>query len=137
MWPFSERKREMEKRFYLGLVILLVLLGLGIGASAGIKAIHAPVENLLSRAADLAMEENLKEALPLAHKAYARWIKYHSITASLADHSPMDDTNTLFQEMLVYGQMEEIPHFAACCRELVVMVEAMYDAHAFSAKNLL
>ena len=110
----------MEKRFYLGLLILLMLLGLGIGT-----------------AANLALADNLEEALPLARKAYKSWQKSHSFTASLADHSPMDNTDTLFQEMLVYGQTAEIPHFAACCRQLTVMVEAMYDAHAFSLKNLL
>ena len=127
----------MEKRFYLGLLILLMLLGLGIGTAAGMKAIHAPVEDLLTQAANLALADNLEEALPLARKAYKSWQKSHSFTASLADHSPMDDTDTLFQEMLVYGQAAEIPHFAACCRQLTVMVEAMYDAHAFSLKNLL
>jgi hypothetical protein len=127
----------MEKRFYLGLGILLVILALGIGVAAGMKVIHQPVKDLLTQAADQALEENMEQALPLAQKAYARWQRYHSITASLADHSPMDDTDTLFQELLVYGRMEEIPHFAACCRELTVMVEAMYDAHAFLLKNLL
>lgn len=127
----------MEKRFYLGCAILVVLLGLGIGAALGMKAIHRPVEDLLSQAAELAMAENMDTALPLAQKAYDRWQKRHSLTASLADHSPMDDTDTLFQEMLVYGELGEIPHFAACCRELTFMVEAMYDAHAFSLKNLL
>ena len=127
----------MEKRFYLGLVILIVLLGLGIGTAAGMKAIHRPIENLLNQAAELAVNDRFEEALPIAREAYRRWQKNHSITASLADHSPMDDTNTLFQEMLVYGQAEEIPHFAACCRELTVMMEAIYDAHAFSLKNLL
>ena len=126
----------METRFYLGLVILLVLLGLGIAASVGIRAIHQPVETLLTQAANLAMADNLEEALPLARKAYKTWQKTHSFTASLADHSPMDETNTLFQEMLVYGQMEEVPHFIASCRELTVMVQAIYDAHAFSLKNL-
>ena len=127
----------MGKRFYLGCVILIILLGLGIGAELGMKAIHQPVENHLRQAAAFAMEENMDAALPLAQKAYNRWRKLHSITASLADHTPMDDTDTLFQEMLVYGQLGEIPHFAACCRELTFMVEAMYDAHAFSLKNLL
>ena len=127
----------MEKRFYLGCVILVILLVLGIGTALGMKAIHQPVENLLSQAAKFAMEENIDAALPLAQAAYDQWQKRHSITASLADHSPMDDTDTLFQEMLVYGHLGEVPHFAACCRELTFMVEAMYDAHAFSLKNLL
>ena len=126
----------MEKRFYLGCIILVVLLGLSIGAALGMKAIHQPAEALLDQAAALAAEENLEAALPLAQAAYVRWQTLHSITASLADHSPMDDTDTLFQEMLVYGRMGEVPHFTACCRELTFMMEAMYDAHAFSLKNL-
>ena len=127
----------MEKRFYLGLTILLLLLGLGIGTSATLKAVHQPVRQLLENAAAIALEDNLDAALPIARKAYDRWQKYHDLTASFADHSPMDDTDNLFQEMLVYGQMEEVPHFAACCRELAVMTEAMYDAHVFSVENLL
>ena len=127
----------MEKRFYLGLVFLLLLLGLGISISFAMKAIHEPVETLLAEAADLALKGEEAQALPLAQKAYDRWQKYRSFTASFADHSPMDDTDTLFQEMLVYGATGEIPHFVATCLELAVMTEAMYDAHAFSLKNLL
>lgn len=127
----------MEKRFYLGIAILALLLGLGLGAAGAMKAVHEPVQQLLEDAAAAAEDDRLADALPMARKAYNRWQKYHSLTASLADHSPMDDTDTLFQEMLVYGQLEEVPHFAACCRELVIMTEAMYDAHAFSLKNLL
>ena len=127
----------MGKHFYMGLGILILLLVLGIGTTAVMQGIHEPVEADLAKAADLALADKLDQALPLAQEAYIRWQKYHSVTASFADHSPMDDTDTLFQEMLVYGQMAEVPHFAACCRELVVMTEAMYDAHAFSLKNLL
>ena len=127
----------MEKRFYLGLGILLVLLALGLGAGAGMRRIHSPVEDLLVQAGDLALERGTEAAMPLALQAYDRWQRFLGFTASLADHSPMDDTNTLFQEMLIYGRTGELPHFVACCRELTVMVQAMYDAHAFSLKNLL
>ena len=127
----------MEKRFYLGIGILAVLLVLSIGTAAAMRAIHRPMEADLNHAARLALAEDLESALPLAQRAYARWENYHSVIASFADHSPMDDTDTLFQEMLVYGQTEEVPHFIACCRELAVMTEAMYDAHGFSLKNLL
>ncbi len=127
----------MEKRFYLGILILLVLLALGIGTTAGMRAIHKPMAVLLADAADHALNDRWEQALPLAQNAYRNWQRFRNITASFADHSPMDDTDTLFQEMLVYSQAGEVPHFAACCRELVVMVEAMYDAHIFSLKNLL
>lgn len=127
----------MEKRFYLGLGILLLLLILGLSVSFFMQAVHQPVEANLAEAARFALAGDMEKALPLAQKAYDRWQRYHSLTASFADHSPMDDTDTLFQEMLVYAQAGEVPHFAACCRELVVLTQAMYDAHAFSLKNLL
>lgn len=127
----------MEKRFYLGVAILAVLLSISIGTSAAMKAIHQPMEADLQQAARLALEEDLEKAFPIAQRAYDRWEKYHGVIASFADHNPMDDTDTLFQELLVYGQTGEAPHFAACCRELAVMAEAMYDAHVFSLKNLL
>ena len=127
----------MEKRFYLGVLILALLLTICIGVAIVMTVIHQSVENDLMEAAQLALQNNLGEALPIAQRAYNRWEKYHSVTASFADHSPMDDTDTLFQEMLVYGQTGELPHFAACCRELAIMTAAMYDAHVFSLKNLL
>ena len=127
----------MEKRFYLGVVILAALLAISIGTAIVMTFIHQAVAQDLQDAAQLALENNLEEALPLANGAYDRWEQYHAVTASFADHSPMDDTDTLFQEMLVYGKTGEVPHFAACCRELAVMAEAMYDAHVFSLKNLL
>ena len=127
----------METRFYLGLAILLLLLILGIGTSMAMKAIHEPVQTALAEAAAQAHSGDLSQALPTAQSAYDRWQRFHSVTASFADHSPMDDTDTLFQEMLVYGQLKDIPHFIACCRQLMIMTEAMYDAHVFSLKNLL
>lgn len=127
----------MEKRFYLGLLILVLLLALGLGTGFGMKAIHRPIEDDLSRAADLAEGGQQEASLQLAQNAYVRWQRFHSLTASCADHNPMDDTDTLFQEMLVYGQMGELPHFVASCRELAVLVRAMYDAHNFSLKNVL
>ena len=127
----------MEKRFYLGLAILLLLLILCIVAAIGMKAIHRPLEIALGQAADLAAAGDQEQAISIARGAYKRWMRYHALSASFADHSPMDDTDTLFQEMLVYAQTKEIPHFIACCRQLAVMTQAMYDAHSFSLKNLL
>ena len=127
----------MEKRFYIGLTILLVLLVLGSATTGIMQAVHQPVEQGLAQAAQYALAGDMAQALPLAQNAYNRWQKFHSVTASFADHNPMDDTDTLFQEMLVYGKTGEVPHFVACCRELVILTQAMYDAHAFSLKNLL
>lgn len=126
----------MERRFLLGLAILLVVLSFAVGTAIGTKAMHAPAETMLEDAARLAMTGNWEQALPLAREAYGRWQKYRGITAAFADHSPMDDTERLFREMLVYAQTGEVPHFAACCTQLSAMLRAMYETHGFSLKNI-
>ena len=50
---------------------------------------------------------------------------------------PMDDVDTLFAEMQVYAQAEEIPHFAACCGQLSRLVLAMAQAHSPTWWNFL
>ena len=127
----------MERRFILGLVILVLVLSFAIGTAIGMKAIHAPAEAALSQAAALALADDMEQAVPLAREAYDRWLKYRSVTAAFADHSPMDDTERLFREMLVYAQADEVPHFAACCQQLSAMLQAIYETHGFSLKNIL
>ena len=127
----------MERRFILGLAILILVLALAIGTAIGMKAIHAPGEAALKEAAELTLAGDFAQAVPLARGAYSRWQKYRSITAAFADHNPMDDTERLFQEMLVYAEEGEEPHFAACCTQLSAMLRAMYETHGFSLTNIL
>ena len=127
----------MERRFLLGLTILILVLAFAIGTAVGIKAIHAPSEAALTQAARLAMADDMEQASRLARNAYNRWQKYRNVTAAFADHNPMDDTERLFREMLVYADTEEIPHFAACCTQLSAMLKAIYETHGFSLKNIL
>ena len=127
----------MERRFLLGLTILILVLAFAIGTAVGMKAIHAPSEAALTQAARLAMADDMEQASRLARNAYDRWQKYRNVTAAFADHNPMDDTERLFREMLVYAESEEIPHFAACCTQLSAMLKATYETHGFSLKNIL
>ena len=127
----------MERRFILGIGILLLVLSLAIGAAMGMRAIHRPAEAALSRAAELTLAGNFEQAVPLAKDAYSRWQKYRGVTAAFADHGPMDDTERLFQEMLIYAQTGEQPHFAACCSQLSAMLKAIYETHGFYLKNIL
>lgn len=127
----------MERRFILGILLLVLVLALSVGTALGMKAIHAPSETNLSNAAQLALDGHWEEATLLAADAYERWQSYRDITAAFADHSPMDDTERLFREMLIYAEAEEVPHFAACCSELSAMLRAMYETHGFSLKNIL
>ena len=127
----------MGRRFWLGIFILVLFLLMGLGAAWGMKKIHFPGETALAQAADQAMAGDLSAAGASAMEAYDRWVKTRDLTASLADHAPMDDVEKLFAEMQVYADTGETPHFIACCRQLRVMLRAMYDAHSPSLWNFL
>ena len=127
----------MERRFLLGLILLILVFVFAVSTAISMKAIHAPAEANLAQAARLALSDDIAQAIPLARSAYERWQKYKGITAAFADHSPMDDTERLFQEMLVYAEAKEVPHFTACCTQLSAMLKAIYETHGFSLKNIL
>ena len=127
----------MNGRLILGISILCLTLALAIGVGIGARFIHAPAEAALTEAAELALRDQMDKAIPKAQFAYKRWQHYQDITAAFADHTPMDDTQRLFQEMLIYAQADERPHFAACCMQLSAMLNAIYETHGFSLKNIL
>lgn len=127
----------MGKRFWLGIGILVLFLGTGLGISLGMDTIHGPAEQALEQAAEKALAGQMEEAVALARQAHARWEDNWALTASVADHSPMDEVDALFAEMEVYAQAQEDKHFAACCAQLSKLVESMAAAHRFSWWNLL
>ena len=127
----------MGKHFYIGIAILAIVLFLSLGVSWGMDAMHAPSEKNLSDAHRYALQGNMDEAVLLAKDAYARWEKFRGLTACVADHTPMDETDRLFSEMLVYAEAGDQEHFAACCAQLTCMVGAIADAHRLNWQNLL
>ena len=125
------------KRFWLGIGILVGLLGLGIGAQGWMDALHTPCAAELEQAAQEALQDNWSQALLLAEQASSRWEQTKKVISSLADHTPMDEVDMLLAELHVYARAQEVPHFAACCTQLAAMIQAIGQAHAFNWWNLL
>ena len=124
-------------RGYMGAGILIVFLVLGFAVSVIMDNAHQPACELLDRAADMTLAGDFDGAISLAMEAKTRWEKAWNGTATVADHSPMDDVDALFAEMEIYAKTGEEPHFAACCQELSQRVQAVSEAHRFSWWNLL
>ena len=125
------------KRFWLGLAILTILLGLGIWSQLWMDSLHSPCAAILELAAQEALGENWSQAIAYAQQASARWTHNKRIVSSFADHTPMDEVDMLLAELHIYGRTRETPHFAACCTQLAAMMEAISQAHAFNWWNLL
>ncbi len=125
------------KRLWLGVAILAVLLGLTLGLQAGMSALHEPIARELNQAAEAALAGDWALARNLSDQARDRWERTHSLTASVADHSPMDELDMLFAELPVFAREEEAVHFAATCRSAAQMAQAMAQAHSLTWWNLL
>ena len=125
------------RRIVFGAVLLVVLLGLGIFVSWGMNVLHGPITQTLDKAAEEALHGGFAHAVKLGQEAKARWQAKWNITASLADHSPMDEIDGLFAQLDAYAREEEKTHYAACCRELSSLIQAVAEAHSPSWWNLL
>lgn len=126
----------MVKHFYWGAGILLFLLCLCLAIGWGMRTTHTKTIEKLDRAAQLALNEQQDSAFTLARQAHSRWEKTRHLTAMVADHSPMDQVDMLFEEMETYAKAEELPHFAACCNQLCAQLQSMYEAHLCTLWNI-
>ena len=120
-------------RTALGVGILIALLILGLLSGFAMEQIHRPITELLRQAAD----QDLEESMATAQKAKALWKKYWQFSATLADHSPMDEIDGLFAQLDAYGKAGLQGDFSACCLRISMLVEAMAEAHRFTWWNLL
>ena len=124
-------------RGWFGLGLLVLFLILGFVATMVMDNAHLPTEQLLAQAAEKALDGDFEGAVALGFEAKSRWERHWNGTATVADHSPMDDVDALFAEMDIYAATEEKPHFAAVCKELSQRIHAMAEAHRFSWWNIL
>lgn len=125
------------KRGWLGVILLIVLLIAGVLIQLGMDSLHGRNAQRLEQAAAASLEENWEQAETLALQAREGWLSGYRMTASVADHAPMDEIDRLYAELLVYLRQRETVHFAATCAQLARLTQAMGEAHRFSLGNLL
>ena len=125
------------RRLLLGTTILAVLLAGGSLLCQTMEDIHAPIAADLQRAGLAALAEDWATAQDLLTHAAVRWDTFRRITATFADHTPMDEVDGLFQELQVYVRTRENPHFSAICAHLQTRIQAIWENHRLTWQNLL
>ena len=126
----------MGRIFWTGVLILALLLGLTLGISWAMNAIHSPLQQSLERAADAALKGDISQAQQLGDQAKQRWDTFRKAIAVVADHTPMDEIDQLFGQMRAYACAEEETELAACCAQLSRLIQSMADAHILTWWNL-
>lgn len=125
------------KRFWIGICVLALLLIGGIVVSALFCIAHEPTAQLLQDASKAALEGDWKQANRLCHQAEDRWEDFWQFTASFADHSPMDEIDSLFAQLEILGAQRNAEQFPALCARLSELTEAIADSHRFRWWTLL
>ena len=125
------------KRFWLGVGILAVLLAAGIGLSAGIIAVHTGLSEDLDLACEAVQKGDWDTAVTLAESAKAGWLRHRRFVASLVDHEPLEQMDSLFSELEIYRHQQLPTDYAAVCTHLSHLSEAIGESHALTWWNLL
>lgn len=125
------------KRSWIGAGLLAALLLFGILSSRWMGGNHSSIARDVEQAALAALREDWGQALRLTEQAKQDWEQNWGISAALADHSPMEQVNTLFAQLEPYAAAREAVAFAGVCAQLATEIQAIGEAHSFTWWNLL
>ena len=131
-------KRSLKiQRFWIGIIVLAVLLVLGILTMLLFSRIHHPMAQRLRESAAAAQADDWEKATALAEKARAEWEQYRYLISASADHEPLEQMEYLLDQLEVYAADRHKADFAALCIRLANLAEAMADTQQIRWWNLL
>lgn len=125
------------KRFWIGLGLLLALLGAGLWSMAAMERVHSAISIDLQQSARAAQQDDWMAADEFAASAAGDWKDGWHFSAALADHSSLEQIDALFAQLEVYRKNREPLAYAATCAQLAQLIEALHEGHRLSWWNLL
>ncbi len=125
------------KRLWIGVIILVLLLGAGIGTTVFAVRTHSSISQKLAQASEAALRGKWEEACSFSLDAKKQWEAMRHGTAAIADHEPMEEIDDLFSQMDIYLLTRQQIPFASCCASLSVLTNAMGESHAINWWSLL
>ena len=133
----DRKRRKKLNRELLGIGLLAGLLALTILASFWMCRRHEDMARQLDTAAAFAQAGEWEQALLSADSARQRWEKGWHLAGLLADHTPMEEIDSQFAHLAVWGDARKDTEFAAAGAALARQLMAMADAHRLTWWNLL
>ncbi len=117
------------KRMWIGIGILIFLLVAGVGMLLASQSFFSTFTDNLEQAGALALEGKWGAALQKAEESRLQWQKCHHFWAASSDHEPVEEMQNLFSQLEVYAKGRMEADFAAICRHLVHLAEAIDESH--------
>ncbi|MBQ7416302.1 MAG: DUF4363 family protein [Oscillospiraceae bacterium] len=125
------------KRFWIGLALLAGILIAGLWTASRLGTLHTGICRTLEQAASAAGDGRWEQADALAAQAQSRWQAGWHFSATLADHTALDEIDSLFAQAEVYRQSRCAADYAATCARLSRLIDALQEGHRLSWWNLL
>lgn len=127
----------MGGKGWLGVGLLLAVLAAGIFISQWMDTSVRPVADTLKQAQSAALSGKPEQAENLLRQAKQDWKESWSAVATVADHAPMEEIDSLFSQVEQYLRQGLKEDFAALCGRLLVLVEAVSEAQSPNLWNFL
>lgn len=125
------------KRMWVGVFFLVFLLAAGITLLLVTQNFHREFSDTMEQAASAAMAGRWEEAEKMSAKARAQWDSHQEFLASFTDHAPVEEASSLFSQLEIYQEKRYDADFAAICRELAHLSEAIGEAHGIRWWSIL
>ena len=124
-------------RTWIGIGILVVLLLIGIFVTLYTADAQDRIAQVLSESRESAAVGQWEKAAGKYFQARERWEKHRKSIASIVDHEPMEEADSLFAQLEVYLKARDPVAYCSCCASLEVFARAIGESHSVSWWSLL
>ena len=125
------------KRLWVGILVLGLFLAVSLLLSWYMTGLHRDLSRQLCAAAQAAAHGDMEEAAQLAGSAKQHWERNRHFVASFTDHEPLENLDSLFEELEVYRIAALPVDYAATCIQLSQLCLAVAESHCLTWWNLL
>ncbi len=120
-----------------GLFLLVGLLLAGLLMSWCVGKQQEELARALSDSSWMALSGQVENARKQAETVRKRWEKRWRLLAAVEDHGPMEDIDSLFEELMVYGARGDQTEVARLCALLARKMEALGNTQKFIWWNVM
>ena len=116
------------KRLWIGIGLLVILLAVGAFLSWGLPQLQNELAQTLELARVAIESDDWQTATSLADSAKDMWEHSRHFVASVVDHEPLEEVDSLFSELEVYAHARIETGYASVCAQLSHLCEAIGES---------
>ena len=125
------------KRCRFGAGLLAVLLLLGILTSRWTEDHHREISDLITQAEQASLRGDWDRTERLIRQAKTQWENRWGLSASLTDHGPMEQVDSLFAQLDDYLRARDPVGCGGLCSQLGKALEAIAESQSLTWWNLM